>query len=68
MGVLYDSVKLRENMKKEMVIERLVELGCTTNQAGTSIYELEYGELKTVLVLAEMRQVDIDHPNHKWFR
>jgi hypothetical protein len=50
-----------------MVLDRLLELGVKEHQ-GKSIHEIEYKVLLTVLVLAEMRQVDIDHPDHKWFR
>jgi hemerythrin superfamily protein len=67
MGILYNSVKLKNNMKKEMVLERLLELGVKEHE-GKSIHEIEYKVLLTVLVLAEMRQVDIEHPDHKWFR
>jgi hemerythrin superfamily protein len=67
MGILYNSVKLKNNMKKEMVIERLHELGVKEYQ-GKSIREIEYKELLSVLVLSEMRQVDIEHPEHRWFR
>jgi hypothetical protein len=67
MGLLYNSVKLKQKMKKEMVLDRLLELGVKEHQ-GKSINDIEYRELLTVLVLAEMRQVDIEHPEHKWFR
>jgi hypothetical protein len=71
MGILFDSMKkvnLHQQMKHNMILERLTTLGVTKNQIGQSIHDLDYDELKTVLVLAEMRQVDIDHPDHKWFR
>ncbi|TKC15701.1 hypothetical protein [Robertmurraya kyonggiensis] len=71
MGILYDSVKnasLHQEMKRNMIIERLEALKVTQNQFKESIYTLDYEELKTLLVLSEMRQVDIDHPSHKWFR
>ncbi|MED4206575.1 hypothetical protein [Neobacillus mesonae] len=70
MGILYDSmkkVKLHQELKRNMILERLEKLG-VTKQDGKSIYEMDYEEVKTVLVLAEMRQVDIEHPEHKWFR
>jgi hemerythrin superfamily protein len=67
MGILYNSMKLKNKMKKEMVIERLHELGVKEHQ-GKSVQDIEYKELLTVLVLAEMKQVDIEHPDHKWFR
>jgi len=71
MWILYDSVKkvdLHQEMKRNMIIERLQALGVTKNQIGQSIHVLEYDELKTILVLAEMHRVDIEHPDHKWFR
>ena len=71
MGILYDAVKnanLHHELKRNMILDRLKALGVTQNQIGQSIHQLEYDELKTVLVLAEMRQVDIEHPDHKWFR
>jgi hypothetical protein len=70
MGVLYESVKkanLHQEMKRNFVIKKLQELGVQEYQ-GISIYDLDYQELLPVLVLAEMRQVDIEHPNHRWFR
>ncbi|MBT2727861.1 hypothetical protein J7E63_13020 [Bacillus sp. ISL-75] len=68
MGVLYKSMKLQKQMKKNMVLDRLLELGITKNQSGKPVHECDYEELKTLWVLAEMRQVDIDHPDHRWFR
>jgi hypothetical protein len=59
--------QLHQEMKRKMVIERLEELGVKKHD-GKSIYKIDYEELKMVLVLAEMRKVDIDHPEHKWFR
>jgi len=70
MGILYDYVKkvdLHQEMKRNMVIEKILELGVKEYQ-GISIYDLSYAELKSVWVLAEMRKVDIDHPDHVWFR
>jgi hypothetical protein len=70
MGVLYDSVKkvdLHQEMKRNMVIEKILELG-VKEYLGISIYDLSYDELKSVWVLAEMCKVDIEHPDHKWFR
>lgn len=68
MGVLYDAMKLQKNMKKQFVLERLIELGFTHSQQGKPLQELEYDEMKYELVLAEIRKVDVEHPDHKWFR
>lgn len=70
MGILYDSMKkvnLHQEMKRNMLIERLEKLGVKEHQRK-SIYGLDYEDLKVVLVLAEMRKVDIEHPSHRWFR
>lgn len=55
-------------MKHQMVLDRLAELGISSNESGTSVHDLNYEELKVVWVLAEMKQVDVDHPEHRWFR
>lgn len=68
MGLLYKATNMKKNMKQQMVLDRLHEIGVTHSQQGKPIQELEYDELKYELVLSEMRQVDIDHPDHKWFR
>jgi hypothetical protein len=67
LGLLYHATNLKQNMKKDMVLERLQELGVKEYE-GKAVQNIEYRELLTVLVLAEMRQVDIEHPDHKWFR
>jgi hypothetical protein len=59
--------QLHQELKRNFVIDRLETLGMTEHD-GNPIYNMEYKELLSVLVLAEMRQVDIDHPSHKWFR
>jgi hypothetical protein len=61
-------MKLQKQMKREFVLDRLYELGVTHSQHGQPIQELSYEDLKHHLVLAEMRQVDIEHPEHRWFR
>lgn len=68
MGILFTSVKLQQKMQQNMVLERLIELGVEKSQTGKDIRDCDYGEMKYELVIAEMRQVDIDHPDHKWFR
>jgi 3-deoxy-D-manno-octulosonate 8-phosphate phosphatase KdsC-like HAD superfamily phosphatase len=68
LGVLFNTMKLQKQKKHEFVLERFKELGITHTQQGKPIQELTYQELLTELVLVEMRQVDIDCPDHKWFR
>lgn len=68
MGVLYKAATLKKSMKQQFVLDRLMELGVTHSQQGKPIQDLSYEEMKYELVLAEMKQVDIENPDHKWFR
>ncbi|MFE8697946.1 hypothetical protein ACFYKT_16515 [Cytobacillus sp. FJAT-53684] len=67
MGILYDSVKMQQELKHKFVIEKLLEVGITESQEGTSIYELDYEELKYELVMASFRQIDTQNDQNKWF-
>lgn len=68
MGILYTSVQLQKKMQRNMILERLQILGIANTQEGISIHDLDYDELKYELIIAEIRQVDIEHPEHRWFR
>jgi 3-deoxy-D-manno-octulosonate 8-phosphate phosphatase KdsC-like HAD superfamily phosphatase len=61
-------VKLQKQMKQQFVLDRLLELGVTHSQQGQPIQELAYEDLKYELVLAEIKAVDIDNENNRWFR
>jgi hypothetical protein len=67
MGILYNSVKLQKNLKKEFVLERLLAAGVTKSQSGKSIYDCDYSELKYELVLASFKEIDRDNDSGKWF-
>jgi hypothetical protein len=67
MGILYNSVKLQKNLKKEFVLERLLASGITKSQTGKSIYDCDYEELKYELVLASFKEIDRDNDSGKWF-
>lgn len=67
MGILYDSVKMQQELKQKFVLEKLLEIGITESQQGISVYELDYDELKSELVLASFRQIDIQNDQNKWF-
>lgn len=70
MGLLFDSVKkvnLHQELKHKFILERLNKLGVTHSQLGCSIYDLDYDEAKYELVLAEMRQIDAENEESKWF-
>lgn len=63
----YNSVKLQEKLKREFVLERLLEKGVTKSQQGISIYSLDYEELKYELVLSAYREIDAECDSGRWF-
>ena len=67
MGILYNSVKLQKNMKREFVLERLVALGISKSQTGKAIHECDYEELKYELVLASFREIDTESDSNRWY-
>jgi hypothetical protein len=67
MGILYNSVKLQKNMKREFVLERLLAMDITKSQTGKSIYDCNYEELKYELVLTAFREIDTNCDSGKWF-
>jgi hypothetical protein len=54
-------------MKREFVLERLLEKGVTKSQDGTSIYECDYETLKYELVLQAFRDIDVENGESGWF-
>ncbi|MFS0776235.1 hypothetical protein ABC255_09530 [Neobacillus sp. 3P2-tot-E-2] len=61
----------RKNLKelnRQFFLDRLIELGVTETSYGKSVHDLDYEEMRQECILAEMRQVDIEHPEHRWFR
>jgi hypothetical protein len=67
MGILYNSVKLQKNIKREFVLERLLASGVTISQTGKNIRDCDYDELKYELVLASFREIDQENDSGKWF-
>ena len=66
MGILYKSV-MKEQMKRNFVLEKLKEQGITHTKDGTSIEELNYDSLKYELVLSAFREIDADKDDNNWF-
>jgi hypothetical protein len=55
-----------QNMKRDMILERLKELEVKQTQLGLSIYDLDYDTLLYELVLAELKNVDVES-RKQWF-
>ncbi|MBO0961462.1 hypothetical protein J1P26_17285 [Neobacillus sp. MM2021_6] len=67
MGILYNTVMLQQELKRQFVIDKLKEQGITHSQNGTSIENLSYDDLKYELVKAAFREIDAENGENTWF-
>lgn len=67
MGVLYNTVMLNQDTKKQMYIARLLERGITETKDGTSIHDLDYYSLRQELAVSDYRVKNIDSPENGWY-
>lgn len=56
-----------EEAKRQFVLSELNKLGVTHTQDGVSIEKLSYDELKSELVLASFREIDVMTDANRWF-
>jgi len=54
-------------MKKNFVLEKLLDAGVYETDEGVSVYDLDYEELKYVWVLQSFKEIDITHHENRWF-
>lgn len=64
---MFANSKLKENMKRNFVLEQLKNKGVTHSQNGTCIDDLTYDELKYELVLISFKEIDVESSENKWF-
>jgi hypothetical protein len=64
---MFANSKLKENMKRNFVLEQLKNKGVTHSQNGTNIDDLTYDELKYELVLISFKEIDVESSENKWF-
>lgn len=67
MGILYYTVTTLPELKKNHIIERLLEKGIKETKDGTSIYDLDYRALIIELSIARCLEVAIEKDDNKWF-
>lgn len=53
--------KLHQELKRKVILEKLLEKGVTKSQQGTDIRECDYAEVKYEWVLLTFREIDIDN-------
>jgi hypothetical protein len=54
-------------VKRQHIIQELLNKGITENKQGKNVYDMDYEELKYELVLAAFREIDAERDDNKWF-
>ncbi|MGM0864526.1 MAG: hypothetical protein ACQEWF_07625 [Bacillota bacterium] len=67
MGVLFDSIKISQETKSQGMISELLTLGVTVTKSGTSIYDLNYYDLRQELAIAKFRNRNVESSENGWF-
>jgi hypothetical protein len=69
MSVKYSNVKgiLHQERMHKIFIDRLIELGVTRSQLGTSIRDLDYDEAKYEYTMAAFREIDAETDSNRWY-
>jgi hypothetical protein len=67
MGILFNTVATLPVLKRNHIIERLLEKGITKTKDGISIYDLDYRDLKLELSKADFREINAESDSNKWF-
>jgi hypothetical protein len=58
LGVLYNTVRRKQDAAAQVMIDDLLALGITRARTGESIYDLNYYELRHELAVAAVTQAD----------
>lgn len=54
-GILYEKITFTQELKKQIMIRQLLDMGITEHQ-GQSIYDLDYYTLRFVLATEKAKQ------------
>ena len=54
LGILYEKVQLTQELKRQMMIRQLLDMGITEYE-GTSVYDLDYYTLRYVLAMQKLK-------------
>lgn len=61
------TANLHQEMKRNIVLNELLEKGITRTQDGRDIHTADYETLKYELVLQTFRERDLEADENKWF-
>ncbi len=53
LGILYEKVQLTQELKRQMMIRQLLDMGITEYE-GTSVYDLDYYTLRRLLATQKL--------------
>jgi hypothetical protein len=54
MGILYEKVQLTQELKRQIMIRQLLDMGIREHQ-GQSVYDLDYYTLRYVLAIQKLK-------------
>lgn len=55
MGILYEKVQLTQELKRQMMIRQLLDMGITEHE-GASVYDLDYYTLRWLLATRKLER------------
>lgn len=59
--------KLHRELKRKVILEKLLEKGVTKSQEGKDIHDCDYKELKHEWVMFSVREIDVENKESGWF-
>lgn len=59
--------KVTEEMKRQILLRKLIERKRFKTKDGVSIYDLDYESLRREVALLEFREVDVESSAEVWF-
>lgn len=59
--------KVTEEMKRQILLKKLIERKVFTTKDGVSIYDLDYPSLRREVALLEFREIDVESSAEAWF-
>ncbi|KAA0547555.1 hypothetical protein FZW96_11955 [Bacillus sp. BGMRC 2118] len=58
---------LHQELKRKVILEKLLEKGITKSREGQDIHECDYAELKREWVMFSVLDIDVENKESGWF-
>lgn len=59
--------QLHQELKRNFVLEKLLEAGVTKSRDGIDLHDCDYKQLKHEWVMFSVREIDVEKDENKWF-